>query len=324
MMTTLRKLGPFSVAALLFWAASPALAADAPGFTAPRERIEAPFTNDKCLKNCHEQRELHGGGPLGEKRLLFVDGNAYFESTHGTRGLWCVDCHAGADPNSHPREGYPRVDCRSCHSKNPPEGVFPPDSAKILATRDVKAPREEFLKGDRWGSSAHGKAFDAGKANAPFCSDCHTAHYVKSSLKSDSPVYVCNLPKTCGKCHAGQTSSEDVGGALARWSIAGHGKGDFSQVYSESRCLSCHQGSAAHGEETVTAQACPDCHRPAEKIEAGKKGFHVVVGEGATLAGTALRYFYDVLVWGGLAGLALVAFFFGVTSIYRKSGGDGE
>ena len=316
------------IAGLLALALSPAVHASTEGaqkgFVAPREKIEKPYTNNKCLKDCHEDRNLKAGGEHGQRRDLFVDLDGFFASTHGQRGLWCIDCHAGADPNFHPREGYAKVDCRACHSEKPPEGVFPPDAASILKERDVKPPRKELLKGDGWTGSAHGKAWAEGKDGAPFCSDCHTAHYVRPAKDPLSTVNTCALPKTCGKCHVDQTRNVDVGGALARWSIAGHGKGDFSQVYSEAMCLSCHQGQAAHGENTVTGQACPSCHRPKENLEAGKKGFHIAVGDDAPLSGRLLRYVYDLLFWGGLGSVLMALVFWGVTSLYRKNDQDGE
>lgn len=292
------------------------------GFVAPREKIELPYTNDKCIKNCHGEKELFAGGDHGKKRDLTVELEGYEASVHGQRGFWCIDCHFGADPNFHPREGYPKVDCRACHSEKPPENVYPPNPKAIFAERETKPPEKKYLKGDGWTNTKHGKAWLEGKEKAPFCNDCHTAHYVKRPEDSASTVSDCNLPDTCGKCHEGKVASVSVGGALARWSIAGHGKGDFSQSFSEKRCVSCHQGEAAHGEETVTGQACPSCHRSAQSVEAGSKSFHVDVSDSAELSGKALRYVYDLLFWGGVVGMALAALFFGVTSIYRKNGGE--
>jgi len=320
------RFAAFAVYALLIPAVFTAAAAaeEKSAFPTPREKIEKPYTNDKCIKNCHGETTLRAGGRNGEKRDLHVDLDGFFESIHGTRGLWCIDCHFGADPNFHPREGYALVDCRACHSDKPPENVFPPNAASIFALRDIKPPPKEARKGDSWTTSVHGAAWSEGNRNAPFCSGCHTAHYVRPVEDRLSTVNPCNLPKTCGACHEGQVKSVDAGGMLARWSIAGHGKGDFSETYSESQCLSCHQGQAAHGEKTVTGKACPNCHRPAERIAAGEKGFHLIVGENADLTGLALRFGYNLIFWGALAAAAAAAFFWGVTSIYRKDERDGE
>lgn len=313
------KVSAILSAALFVAASAQAVQVKLIDFKAPKEKIEKPYTNDKCTKNCHGERNLHGGGADGEKRNLTVELEGYESSVHGQRGFWCIDCHFDSDPNFHPREGYPKVDCRACHSEKPPENVFPPNVKSVFALRETKPPEKKYLKGDSWTNSAHGKAYGEGKKGAPFCSDCHTAHYVKKPEDKSSEVNACNLPKTCGKCHEGKVESGSVGGALARWSIAGHGKGDFSQVFSETRCLSCHQGQAAHGEETVTGQACPSCHRAEQAVSSGQKGFHMEVsGEGSTLAAKALAFAYDAIFWGGAAAFGLVALFLGVSSVYRK------
>ncbi len=305
-------------AALALLAVCAALPAYAEGtFVPPKEKIEKPYTNDKCLKNCHGEKTLYAGNPDGSRRHLYVDLDSFFESTHGQKGLWCIDCHQGSDPNEHPRTGYAKVTCRACHSEKPPEGAFPPNAAEILKARNVVPPSKKDLKGDSWVNSAHGKAFDKGVPNAPACPGCHTAHYVRKASDPKSTVYVCNLPATCGRCHQGQAKSYDPGGWLARFAIAGHGKGDFSNVYSVSRCLSCHQGQAAHGEDTVTGQACPACHRPEEKLAEGKKDFHIDVS-GDNEGGLAMRVLYDVLVYGGALFAIVAVLFWGVTTIYRK------
>lgn len=286
-------------------------------FVPPKERIEKPYTNQKCLKDCHGEKTLAAGAPDGSKRSLHVDLDLYFESTHGQKGLWCIDCHQGADPNEHPRAGMPVVDCRACHSEKPPEGVFPADTASVFKEREIKPPEKKSLKGDGWTGSVHGLAAAKGVENPPVCKTCHTAHYVRKAADPASTVNAARLPETCGKCHGAQTEAKDPGGWLARFSIAGHGKGDFSQAYSECRCLSCHQGAAAHGEETVTGQSCPSCHRPGERIKEGKDGFHIKVGAGEG-AGFYARAAYDVLFWGGAAGFLVAVLFWGITSIYRK------
>jgi nitrate reductase cytochrome c-type subunit len=323
--STMKKSFALALAALLL-AATGSLAAleIALGFEQPREKIELPYTNNKCLKNCHAEKTLHAGGKDGVKRDLFVDNDGFFLSTHGQKGLWCIDCHAGADPNFHPRAGLPKVDCRACHAAKPPENVYPPNAAEILAARNLVKPAAKLQKGDGWMGTPHGMAWLEGKENAPSCASCHTAHYIRKAKDPESTVHRDNLPETCGKCHRNQVDSVSAGGAIARWSIAGHGKGDFSELYSESQCLSCHQGSAAHGEDKVTNQACPSCHRPSEKIAAGSKGFHVVLDCSDGGFGFIARAAYDVVFWGGAAGLLILGLFFGITSLYRKddSGGD--
>lgn len=305
-----------------FLGASPVRAEEpAPGFIPPREKIEEPYTNDKCLKDCHGVAGFTSGAPGGEPRDMYVPLDPFTLSTHGQRGLWCIDCHAGADPNFHPRTGYTKVDCRACHSETPPAGVFPPDARETLEMRKVAPPPKEAWKGDTWGRTVHAKAWAEGKPNAPFCPDCHTAHAVRRSADPESTVHRDRLRATCGGCHEPQARGFDAGGVLARWRLAGHGKGDLSNRYSRAECVSCHQGEAAHGEETVTGQACPNCHRPAGAIKAGSAAFHFRVDGEAPLSHRLLRWGYNLLVWGAAAGIAFFALFRAFTSLYR-SGGD--
>ena len=136
----------------------------------PREKIEEPYTNDKCLKDCHGVAGFTSGAPGGEPRDMYVPLDPFTLSIHGQQGLWCIDCHAGADPNFHPRTGYTKVDCRACHSETPPAGVFPPDALRDARKRKVAPPPKEARKGDTWGRRSTRRPGREGKPDAPFCS----------------------------------------------------------------------------------------------------------------------------------------------------------
>jgi len=291
-------------------------------FVPPTERIEKPYTNDKCLDKCHGLEGFGAGSANGVLRDLHVDLQRYVFSTHGQKGIECVDCHADADPNAHPRAGYPRVDCRACHSEVPPPGVFPPDALKRLEAKGIKPPPKEARKGESWVKSKHGKAWEQANPAAPFCPQCHTAHYVRKSEDPESTVARVGLPATCGACHVDQVRSYDVGGALTRFRIGAHGKGDLSDRYSVCECLGCHQGEAAHGEEAVTEQRCPACHRvPEAKGETLYASLHIrPLASDQPVAG-ALRWLYGLGFWG-VAGLgALLVLFLGFSTLYRRSDG---
>jgi hypothetical protein len=296
-----------------------------PGFLPPREKIEKPYTNDKCLKNCHELPGFGIGGKNGILRDLHLDLSSFVKSTHGQKGLECVDCHADADPNFHPRAGLRKVDCRACHAEKPPAEAFPPAALEKLALKGIKPPKPESLNGERWMRTAHAKAWAAGNPAAPFCPDCHTAHYQRPAKDPGSTVNRANLPATCGSCHLDQVLDYGVGGALARFRLAGHGKGDLSERHEISQCLSCHQGEGAHGEEALTKQTCPRCHRVPPKEERDRA---VVVSSlhsrplasDQPLAGL-LRWAYSLLVWGGTGAAAVAALFMGFSTLYRSKDG---
>lgn len=293
-----------------------------PGFVPPPAKIEKPYTNDKCLKNCHERPGLGVGDSAGVLRNLHVDPREFVQSIHGQKGLECVDCHTDADPNFHPRLGYTRVDCRACHSEKPPEGVFPPDALKRLEAKGIKPPPKESRKGEGWSKTAHAKAWAAAKPGAPFCSGCHTAHAIRPAKDPKSTVNRAQLARTCGGCHADQAFSYDTGGWLARFRIAGHGKGDLSNRYAVTECLSCHQGEGAHAEKTVTRQLCPNCHKPDQRDRTGKSvvlsSLHTRPLASDQPLATLLRWAYTVLVWGGAAAVGVFVLFMGFSTLYRS------
>jgi hypothetical protein len=293
-----------------------------PGFIPPTEKIEKPYTNDKCLEKCHALPGFGAGSDRGILRDLHVDIVGFVLSTHGQKGVDCVDCHVDADPNFHPRAGYTKVDCRACHSEKPPEGVYPPDAIKRLEAKGIKPPPKEALKAEGWMKTKHAKAWLAGNPAAPFCSNCHTAHYVRKASDPESTVYRGDVSRACGWCHVDQVRSYDAGGFLARFRIGAHGKGDLANRYDAMECVACHQGEAAHGEETVTGQRCPACHRVPERREGVELAtLHIKPLAANQPISRVLRWLYTVGVWGAVALGVLFALFMGFSTLYRKKEG---
>ncbi len=293
----------------------------APGFRPPEKRIEKPYTNDKCLKNCHGEPGFKAGDETGRLRDLVVEPKGFVRSIHGQKGVECIDCHVDADPNFHPRTGYRKVDCRACHSKTPPADAYPPDALKRLEAKGIKPPPEKSQKAEGWMKTKHAKAWEAGKENAPFCSGCHTAHAVRPAKDPASTVNPANWAATCGACHPDQVRTGGVGGALARFRIGAHGKGDLSNIYDVSRCVSCHQGEAAHGETTVTGQSCPRCHRVAEERGTQYASLHIRPGSPQQPLARVLSWVYAAVFWGGVGAATLFVVFLGFTSLYRRDDG---
>ncbi len=285
-----------------------------------REKIIPPYTNQNCLKDCHGEPTIMGGGERGIRRSLYVDVKRYVLSVHGKKGIGCIDCHQGADPNVHPREGYPNVDCRACHSISNAGDYFPYGAAEKLLKRGLEPVPNEARKGKVWGRTRHAWAWENGKPNAPFCDDCHTEHYVLPASDPDSTVNRANIARTCSACHEDILLAGGVGGALARFRVQAHGKGDISGKFSVRECLSCHQGEGAHAEEDLTGQACPRCHLSGE--EEGARPFHIVVTNEGEGPAPALAGLYSVLFWAAMIVGALLVLFYGFTSIYRSNADD--
>jgi nitrate reductase cytochrome c-type subunit len=282
-------------------------------FIPPKEKILEPFTNDKCLKNCHGEKNLYSASITGEKVSLHVDVKGFILSTHGQKGIACIDCHVGADPNSHPRTGYPIPDCRACHSAKPGSELYPPNALEALKAKGIKPPPNRSLQGEVWMKTKHAWAWSEGKPGAPFCSDCHTAHYVKKAYDPSSKVNSANIVATCTKCHVAQkTGLKEVGQGLAGLRIAGHGKADISTRYAADQCLSCHQGEGAHGEKELRDVGCPNCHN----AKSDRK-FHLLTAFDEEGPSAVLAVFYSILFWGGAILIGFILLFFGFTNIYR-------
>ncbi len=191
-----------------------------PAFFAGTAWARGGYSVDDCLE-CHGDADIKGK-TASSGRSVFIDPARFAATTHGQGEIACIDCHVGANLGSHPKDGYPRPDCTSCHKE-------------------------------------------------------------KGAISG-------------------------FGDALARWSIAGHAKGDFSRRYSKSECLACHQGAGAHGEDGLTGDDCRVCHRPAEKIKAGEKGFHVDAAGGGLFYSFAGNLYSLLLILGALAAVSAPIF----------------
>jgi hypothetical protein len=219
-----------------------------------------PGTTEKeCLDNCHGEESIQSPDA---GRSLFIDLQAFERSVHGRAGLGCADCHHPGKPATHPAGDRLEADCAECHEKQE----------------------------TGYASTAHGSS-----EGGPYCSGCHTSHSVLPSKDPASTVNAAKIHLLCEGCHESGEGGEP-GGELARWKLAGHSKGDLSEVYEENRCLSCHQGAAAHGEENLTGQKCPECHLTAVKAERGE-GFHFRTDDEGSLLPFAMAILYRIALF---------------------------
>jgi len=123
----------------------------------------------------------------------------YVDSVHGkslARGNWnapvCTDCHGvHTISKSADQERGPRASCARCH-----------DGVRLTQEFGVPASRVQSYE-----SSYHGMARRMGSTVAADCASCHGAHDIRRSADPRSAVHIRNLPKTCGKCHAGAAAN---------------------------------------------------------------------------------------------------------------------
>ncbi len=144
--------------------------------------------------------------------------------------------------------------CAKCHSD-------------VVRMRPFRLPTSQF---QQYQQSVHGKKLAQGDQNVATCVDCHGAHATLSKNDPNSAVYISNVPKTCGKCHADKTRMAQYKiptTQLADYTKSVHGlallqKGDRAAP----NCASCH---SAHGAtppgRTEVADVCGSCHPEQEK-----------------------------------------------------------
>ncbi len=175
--------------------------------TDPKSRVY-PLNLPRTCGTCH-------GNPELAKKYGFPDVYAlYMDSIHGfaltSDGLLvaatCASCHGAhdilsrKDPKSRTFWKNVPATCGACHA-----GV-----------------EVNYLAG------AHGKAMIAGRANAPVCTNCHTAHQIAQVRIANWQV---QTVATCGNCHKKR---------LYSYRDTFHGQVTELGFVATARCWSCH------------------------------------------------------------------------------------
>ena len=240
-----------AIIAFAFAFAGQASGAESPGISVQKSLI------------CHGKIDFKKVDETGKLKYLYVNDEDLRKSVHQKKG--CTDCHA--DVNEIPHKTTPKqVNCARCHFKGNPEGA--PQSDKYLEYQE----------------SSHGKAWAAGKKNAPGCQDCHGTHDVRHKADPLSHVTRANLARTCGRCHLEPYNQymESVHGDAAY--VKGvaeaptcsdcHGEHNIiehlnpqSSVYATNVSKKC---SHCHGEEKIVGKYGID----AEQVKTFERSFH--------------------------------------------------
>ncbi|MGD8621257.1 MAG: cytochrome c3 family protein [Anaerolineales bacterium] len=130
----------------------------------------------ECLE-CHGDPDLSLTLPSGEELSLHIPEQALEGSIHEQLGISCDSCHQNITGYPHPEIDYQTrrelsrslyLSCELCHSNK----------------------YEETL------DSIHAEIAEAGRLEAPVCTDCHGAHDIQDP---DAPRSKVSL--TCGQCH---------------------------------------------------------------------------------------------------------------------------
>jgi hypothetical protein len=216
--------------------------------------------DQQCL-GCHSDKGLEKTLANGETLSLHVDGQAFARSAHNILG--CAVCHANTTLENHPpvktksasvrensialqkvcsschadksklyegsihaallREGNPVAPlCTDCHSAH---AVMPGASFDVATGAPCSNCHGSIF--EAYAGSVHGQARKQGRAEAPVCSTCHSAHDVKAAAGEDK------LKDNCFACHPG--------------------------------ALPAHQEWLPNAARHLQTISCPACHAPGAK-----------------------------------------------------------
>ncbi|MFH0864912.1 MAG: hypothetical protein V1904_01865 [Bacteroidota bacterium] len=208
------------------------------------ENKNTSLTDIVCLK-CHETDTVHKTVG-GQKVSLNVKVKDLANSVH--LNISCVKCHTDVDTTQvRPCSTTKSVDCSNCH----------------------------ISVADLYFTSGHGAAFLNKKANAPFCTDCHGTHDIKSRYDDTSPAYRGNIPEMCGKCHiengrAVKTTALKEINAFSDYSSSVHGQGLTEKgLLVSAVCSDCHTSHHILKESDTASSVnpknisltCANCHK---------------------------------------------------------------
>ena len=202
----------------LLWLAWPWL-----GTAVPAAQV---IKNSDCLE-CHADKTLAKTNATGKVTVLFVDEAKFKTSRHGTN--LCAGCHTDLKP-THPDDNVAAkpVSCAACHERQT----------------------------ESYGTSVHGLAVRAGKADAAGCKDCHGTHEITSPNSPASPLHYTRLASTCGECHP------DV---ARRIQASVHGKALAAGRREAPTCTDCHSEHRIEGLKIgkslkLAGEVCSRCH----------------------------------------------------------------
>ncbi|OIP02101.1 MAG: hypothetical protein AUJ98_02330 [Bacteroidetes bacterium CG2_30_33_31] len=210
-------------------------------------KIEETVSNQICLK-CHEGNNTFKTTKGGKKISLKIDKSDIQNSVH--KSIGCTKCHSDVTISNNkvrPCATVKKVDCSNCHEQ----------VSNVYINSD------------------HGKAYFAKKSNAPYCTDCHGTHKIKTRYDDTSPTYRALIPDMCGKCHQKngkatiKTHLKEIN-AFSDYKSSVHGKGLKDKgLLSSAICTDCHTShnilKESDKNSTVNPKnvpaTCAKCHK---------------------------------------------------------------
>ena len=208
------------------------------------QNIVQNISDRSCLR-CHEMNDIHKVVD-GKRVSLKVNVSDLATSMH--KNIRCVKCHSDVSPNMHrPCATAKKIDCSNCHAE----------------------------VSELYFESGHGQAYFKKDENAPYCTDCHGTHLVKSHEDETSLIFRSKIPKLCGECHnengnANKSTELKERNALADYSTSVHGISlEKKGLLSVAVCTDCHtthfmlkeidERSSVHPKNVPST--CAKCHK---------------------------------------------------------------
>ena len=191
----------------------------------------AVVSEGSCL-DCHGDPQLSMTFPNGDTLSLYLDGEGFRHSVHGTR-MACADCH---QRNLEVPHQAPKVQSRR----------------QLALVEYETCKRCHFDNYTRTLDSMHFDALAEGKEDAPICTDCHGAHNVIRITESRSKI-----AQTCSTCH--EDIADEYQGSVHGTALAEDDNPDVPV------CITCHgvhniasAKTASFRQESVGL--CATCH----------------------------------------------------------------
>lgn len=208
------------------------------------QNIVISIADQACLK-CHEKKGIH---KMDNNTVVSLEVKKEDITNSAHRNIPCVKCHSDVSAQlSRPCETAGKVDCSNCHSE-------------VSNIYDM---------------SGHGQAYFKKEKNAPYCTDCHGTHIIKSRYDDTSPTYRTSIPNLCGSCHredgkATENAKLKEVNAYSDYSSSVHGRGLTEKgLLPSAVCTDCHSTHYILGESdensTVNPKnipaTCASCHK---------------------------------------------------------------
>ena len=210
------------------------------------QKTETIISNQICLK-CHDSENTFK--IVNNKKVsLKIHKEDFLNTPH--KNLACNKCHTDVTTGNssvRPCITVKKVDCSICH----------------------EAVSNVYI------NSGHGQAYFNKKSNAPYCTDCHGTHIIKSRYDESSVTSRANIPQLCGNCHKKNgkavinTKLKEID-AFSDYSKSVHGKGLMEKgLLASAICTDCHTSHniLKESDENSTVNpanvptTCGKCHK---------------------------------------------------------------